>query len=335
MQIAISAAHKPETKKKKSREINKQDCFRKRLITNFFISPNPYLQSFADNYILSTSNGEKITISGAWPASNEMSLVFYMSDLPSHHTCEGVISPLKNEHGCVVGLLSQYNGLVSFEGIYHTFIIQFKANGFNKLFRLPVADFVNKLYYLDDVFGKEARNLNEQLMSAPDIQTMAVYADKFLLHFLNVQKSYVNLYDGITFISNELFNSSPLLSIEQYASKANMSLRNFGRRFTEQTGVSPKFYCRLLRFNNAINTRLKHPQNNWTSIAHDCGYFDQMHMIKDFKEFANANPSALFQNNTEITSPHQGLLDSRNDAFVLSNSSTNSERFVVVKRSGF
>ena len=100
-----------------------------------------------------------------------------------------------------------------------------------------------------------------------------------------------------------------MLNIDQYAYKANMSVRNFSRRFTEQTGVSPKFYCRLLRFNNAVNTRLKHPQNNWTSIAHDCGYFDQMHMIKDFKEFANENPSAFFRNNTEISSPPKDLLE--------------------------
>lgn len=304
------------------------------MITNYFIPPHPSLQAFADTYILSTSGGEKITLRGAWPASNETSLIFYMADRPSHHTCEGVISPLQNEHGCIVGLLSQYNGLVSFEGIYHTFIIQFKANGFNKLFRLPVAEFVNKLYYLDDVFGKEARNLNEELMYAKDIHQMAFCADKFLLKFINIQKSYINLYDGITFISNELFTDSPLLSIEQYASKANMSVRNFGRRFTEQTGVSPKLYCRLLRFNNAVNTKLKNPQTNWTSIAYKCGYYDQMHMIKDFKEFANVNPSALFQNNTEITRPHQDLLESSDDAFVQSDSNTNNERFVLVKRTG-
>ena len=221
------------------------------MITNYFIPPHPSLQSFADIYILSTSNGEKITLRGAWPASNETSLVFSMSDRPSHHTSEGVISPLQNKHGCVVGLLSQYNGIVSFKGIYHTFIIKFKANGFNKLFRLPAAEFVNRLYYLDDVFGKEARNLNEALMSATDIQQMALFADKFLLHFLNIQKSYINLYDGITFISNELFTNSPLLSIEQYASKANMSVRNFGKKvyrtnrcFTEVLLSAASFqYC--------------------------------------------------------------------------------------------
>ena len=126
-----------------------------------------------------------------------------------------------------------------------------------------------------------------------------------------------------------------MLSIEQYAYKANMSVRNFGRRFTEQVGVSPKLYCRLLRFNNAVNAKLKQPQSIWTSIAYECGYYDQMHMIKDFKEFSNVNPSALFPSNTEITRPHMELSGSNNDTFLQSDTNINVEKFVVVKRVSF
>ncbi|MHA4846951.1 helix-turn-helix domain-containing protein [Flavitalea antarctica] len=261
------------------------------MITNFFIPPHPSLSHFIDNYILSTSHGKKITLRSSWPASNETSLVFHLSDQPYHYTSEGELSPLNKERGSIIGLLSHSNGSVSFNGIYHTFVIQFKANGFNKIFRMPVNVFINKQYYLDEVFGKIARDLNESLQNAGTIYLMAELTDRFLLHFLNLRKQSTSLYDGITYVSNELFHHSPLLTVDQYAQKANMSVRNFSRRFAEQTGVSPKFYCRLLRFNTAVNTKLKYPESTWTSIAHECGYFDHMHMIRDFKEFANANPS--------------------------------------------
>ncbi len=148
------------------------------MIINYFIPPHPSLQPFVDDYILSTSQGQKVSLKSTWPASNETSLIFYLSDQPYHYTSEGLASPLQNERGCIVGLLSRCNGTVSFNGVYHTFIVQFKANGFNKLFRMPVAAFVNKLYYLDEVFGKEAKALNEALQNAAEMQLMAFLADR-------------------------------------------------------------------------------------------------------------------------------------------------------------
>jgi AraC-like DNA-binding protein len=305
------------------------------LIINYFISPHPSLQLYVDSYILCTSGGEKVTLKGSWAASNETSLIFYMADRPSLKTSEDKVSQLQSERGCIIGLQPQCNGVVSFTGVYHTFIIQFKANGFYKLFRMPMTEVTNKIHCLDDLFGVKAKNINEQLRNAGDIQQMAHFADVFLLFFLNKQKAHINLYDGITFISNELFNNASLLSIEQYAYKANMSVRNFGRRFIEQTGVPPKLYCRLLRFNNAINKKLKQPQINWTSITYDCGYYDQMHMIKDFKEFANVNPSALFEKNTEFTRPRIDVAGSGADVSVELNNNLFNEKFVTVKRIAF
>lgn len=58
-------------------------------------------------------------------------------------------------------------------------------------------------------------------------------------------------------------------------------------------------------------------------------------MIKDFKEFANVNPSALFQNNLEITRPQADLFESGHDGFVQSDANVNNEKFVFVKRTRF
>jgi len=35
------------------------------------------------------------------------------------------------------------------------------------------------------------------------------------------------------------------------------------------------------------------PEISWTSIAYECGYFDQMHLIRDFKEFAGVAPGVI------------------------------------------
>ena len=35
------------------------------------------------------------------------------------------------------------------------------------------------------------------------------------------------------------------------------------------------------------------PGISWIKIAYECGYFDQMHLIRDFQEFAGVNPSRI------------------------------------------
>jgi transcriptional regulator GlxA family with amidase domain len=74
-----------------------------------------------------------------------------------------------------------------------------------------------------------------------------------------------------------------------------LSIRQFERQFKQRIGLSPKFYSRLIRFSNAWILKENNPNLTWTTIAHQSGYYDQMHLIKDFKEFAAVNPKQIEQ----------------------------------------
>jgi transcriptional regulator GlxA family with amidase domain len=83
------------------------------------------------------------------------------------------------------------------------------------------------------------------------------------------------------------------MKIDQLASHACLSTRQFERVFEQRIGLSPKHFSRLVRFSQAWIMKEQQPDISWIKIAHDCGYFDQMHMIRDFKEFAGVNPSVI------------------------------------------
>ena len=59
--------------------------------------------------------------------------------------------------------------------------------------------------------------------------------------------------------------------------------------------MNPKIYARILKFSKAYRMHESCPQLSWTQIAYEAGYYDQMHMIKDFKIFAGVNPSVIEQ----------------------------------------
>jgi AraC-like DNA-binding protein len=265
------------------------------MITDFYIVPHVHLKPFVNTYILSTSSGNHEIFVNQWPASHETSLVFYLADKPAHRAVYKEAT-LSQKDYCLVGLQTKPLGFVCFTGNYQTFIIQFKANGFTKLFGLPAQDLTDKIVATTDVFGPKASDLYNHLLTTKEIHQMALFADNFLLSFLKSNKYNFPGEDGITAAARAFCTSKPVLTVAQYAQQANMSVRNFERRFTEQVGIAPKLYSKLFRFNQALSIKLLQPEKNWTTIAYECGYYDQMHFIKEFKQLANITPTQFTLN---------------------------------------
>ena len=84
-------------------------------------------------------------------------------------------------------------------------------------------------------------------------------------------------------------------SIDKIAGMACMSLRNFERKCRERLGMSAKLYARIARFHKAYKILETKPTIAWTDLAYKVGYFDHMHFIKDFKEFAKQTPTLVYK----------------------------------------
>lgn len=57
--------------------------------------------------------------------------------------------------------------------------------------------------------------------------------------------------------------------------------------------MGPEHFARVTRFQTALDSKLTAPQRTWLSIAHDLGYHDQMHMIRDFHALGGASPTGI------------------------------------------
>lgn len=265
------------------------------MLTNYFIKPHPALSAFVDNYILSTSGKDLYSFRSYWPASNETTIAFYLGDKPQHKTLNENSPTFTGKKNCIVGSSTGPGGIVTFNGRFHAFLIDFEANGINRIFGLPMDEFTDKIFTLGDVLGNQVACLEEQLLYAVNIQQMAGIADTFLLSFLKKQKKNNPVQDSITAVSNSINRQLDPTSVGHYAYITNMSLRNFQRRFKEQIGIPPKLYIKIFRFNQALKQKIMHPVQTWTTIAYECGYFDQMHLIKDFKAFTGFTPFDFFK----------------------------------------
>ncbi len=77
--------------------------------------------------------------------------------------------------------------------------------------------------------------------------------------------------------------------IDRIASGVGMHPRRLERAFAREVGLPPKTLARIVRFQGVLRGF-----GDWAALAQACGYYDQAHLIRDFREFAGESPTAYF-----------------------------------------
>jgi AraC-like DNA-binding protein len=89
-----------------------------------------------------------------------------------------------------------------------------------------------------------------------------------------------------------LLPSDDTIRITKVAHRSAMSIRSYERQFAGEIGMSPKQFVRVARFAAAIDLKRK-SNRSWLNIAQELGYFDQMHMIREFRILGGDTPGRL------------------------------------------
>jgi AraC-like DNA-binding protein len=82
-----------------------------------------------------------------------------------------------------------------------------------------------------------------------------------------------------------------LTRVRQVCDASGYRPKRFIQLFENYVGLTPKVLCRVLRFQAVLDRIAARQTINWPKVALDCGYFDQSHLIRDFREFSGICPS--------------------------------------------
>lgn len=169
--------------------------------------------------------------------------------------------------------------------------VGFHPGGLHRLMGMPMDEMIDGSYNAEDVFGNEIKTVNEQLPEAKNFNEIRDIIEHFLLKKVTTLKKQLPFDRAMM----ELLRHNGNIAIENIASQACLSLRQFERISKDRIGLPPKLFARLVRFSKAYRLRENFPDWSWTQIAFECGYFDQMHFIRDFKQFAGVTPRIIEQ----------------------------------------
>jgi AraC-like DNA-binding protein len=171
-------------------------------------------------------------------------------------------------------------------GEVHVFNILLQPAGLNRLVGIDVTCLINE-GIARDVLGKSASALGDAVRSAPDFRSRVAAAERWFGHMLEAAAPE----SGIDHVSRLLLKTRGNARIDALVERSGLSARQFQRRFTAQVGLSPKLYARAVRFGAALAAHRDAPAKSWTQIAHEAGYFDQAHFIRECHALAGLAPS--------------------------------------------
>jgi AraC-like DNA-binding protein len=83
--------------------------------------------------------------------------------------------------------------------------------------------------------------------------------------------------------------------IAELAHELGWSRKRIAARFREHIGLTPKRAARLLRFERARELAETAAPPDWAWIASEAGYYDQAHLINEFRSFTGRTPETFFQ----------------------------------------
>ena len=167
--------------------------------------------------------------------------------------------------------------------------ITFKAGVFQRIMRIPANELTNIDIDATYIFGNSLRETEMKLREAKSSAEMLIIVEAFLFRMVQSIEKATPFDCAI----NELLKHNGNVTVENLAGYACKSTRQFERQCIEKLGMPPRLFARLIRFGNAFAMKEVNPHLNWTKVAHQFGYYDQMHLIRDFKTFTGSTPRSL------------------------------------------
>ena len=202
-------------------------------------------------------------------------------------------------HDFLLGGLHTAPALVTHDGRQSGIQLALTPLGARVLLGLPAAELASIDVEAADVLGRLAGEVRERVLAAPDWPGRFAVLEEVLAGRLRAAQASGSPVPRpeVSYAWDRLQRSRGAVSVADLAAETGWSPRHLGEQFRAETGLSPKAGARVVRFDRARRRLLGRQAEGGrvvlADLATECGYYDQAHLARDFRDLAGCPPSAL------------------------------------------
>ena len=249
-------------------------------------APGPPISEFVDYFWLfdggQTPRKERIVPSG----TSELVINLRDDEIRIHK------GEQSKQHQCLSGAVvsGTYSRIFVIDAMQHESMlgVHFKPGGAFPFLGALASELTDAHADLADLWGRSAGELRERLCDVCTHRERFQIMEEVLTNRLRrSRKGHL----GVAIALNGFGPYGTRASVRDVARDVGICQRRFSKVFAAQVGLTPKVFCRILRFQQVrtLADQIKKP--DWAQIATTCGYFDQPHLINDFQEFSGFSPT--------------------------------------------
>jgi len=176
--------------------------------------------------------------------------------------------------------------------------IRFKPGGLAAFTHVPALTILNRVVPAEYIFGSVVNNWQALLYEMETDEDKVNLLNKLLLQAV---KNYGPDMQMVKKVIEVIRIDAGSTHVQSICDKAGWYYKKLERAFQKNAGYTPKYYCKIVRFNRALRLMANSPRS-LTEICYDCNYFDQSHFIKDFHQFAGTAPASFKKEDNRVAS---------------------------------
>lgn len=183
---------------------------------------------------------------------------------------------------------------------------------------IPTSELINKEIHLSELLKN--RDIVYSICKESDFDKKI---ESFMHFFVDMLPGNTGIPVMLTFVLNRITTSHGTVRIHELADQTGYTSRYIYKVFIRHTGYSPKFFSRIVRFQNSLRYLSGWPDCKIADIAAEAGYYDQSHFLTDFSKLATMKPHQILQ--SMVSNEEIQFLDSCPEAD--DNSSDHSDKY--------
>ena len=218
-----------------------------------------------------------------------------------------VVLNLSTGAATVTGLRS-HSVVIDTASVSHVMGVVFRPAAARAFFEESAHDFYDRSVPLALVWGPKASQLVDRLRIETSARRRLAILEATLVEIWGKSdRRRLTVHPAVSHALRTFQSSPHIKSVADVSREIGWSRRWFCHAFSDSVGMTPKRYCRLLRFQRVVRQVLLGSRVDWADLAMSCGFADQAHLAHEFRAFAGLSPERFLT--AERPSPNHVRLD--------------------------